>query len=604
MSDERNPRARTPAAPAEPDGADEAAEPVPALPNLGPRVQSRWLAMRDGVRIAIDVILPSDAQPDRSLPAVMIMTRYWRSFRLRIPGPRGRPPMGPDFGLVEALLRHGFAVVVVDARGSGASDGVWTHPWSDAEIEDYGEVADWVAGQPWSSGRVGAAGLSYAGTSALLLGATGRAQVRAIVASNIEYDVFTDIVAPGGIRNRAFVRAWSHAIRLLDRDRPPSFFGTMGRLLVAGVRPVDEDAGRRGLRRILARRLNPSVGASLAHALARDDRYGDQEVTVEALGIPCWVEALRAGSPPTQLWASWLDGATADAALRMWATLPSIRELRITATSHTGEDGADPFAEGSPPQPSMPERLSEVAHFLDGRLRSDDASPDERRIHYVTMGEQPAWHTTTAWPPPGVAGQELFIARGGRLQWEQGHDVGSVIVPLDRRASTGRCNRWHTGLARPVRYGDRRRADRLLATWTGDPLPAPLAITGHPVAILAIRAPAEDVALFVYLELIEPSGEVHYLTEGILRAAHRGRRPEREPTFRRRDLHPLEPNVRTELRIPFQPTSVLVPAGWRLRLAVAGADRDTFATLAGQPQEITLEFGGPAASRLLVPIVE
>ena len=177
-------------------------------------------------------------------------------------------------------------------------------------------------------------------------------------------------------------------------------------------------------------------------------------------------------------------------------------------------------------------------------------------------------------------------------------------MPLDRCASTGRFNRWHTGLARPVRYGDRRRADRLLATWTGDPLPAPLSITGHPVAILALRVPAKDVALFVYLELVEPGGKVRYLTEGILRAAHRGRRPEIEPTFRRRDLHPLEPDVRTELRIAFQPTSVRVPAGWRLRLAVAGADRDTFAALGGQPSEITLEFGGPASSRLLVPIAD
>lgn len=573
-------------------------------PSLGPRVQSRWLPMRDGVRIAIDVIVPADAQPARSLPTAMIMTRYWRSFRLRTPSPRGRPPMGSDLGLVEGLFGRGFAVVVVDARGTGASDGSWLHPWSDDEIEDYGEVADWVAIQPWSNGRIGAAGLSYGGTTAMLLGAAGRPHVRAVAAGNFEDDVFTDIAFPGGVRNRAFLRGWSDALRRLDRDRPPPFFGWLGRLLVAGVRPVDEDVGRRGLRRILAARRNPSVDASLANVEARDDPYGGQAVTVGALGIPSRLDALRAVGPPAQIWASWLDGATADAALRMWADLPTVREVRITATSHTGEQGAGPFSEGGPPDPGPAERLADVARFLDGPVRSDEAPAAERRIHYVTMGEQPAWQTTTTWPPSGVSAHELFIARGGRLQWEQGHDVGSVIVPLDRRASTGRFNRWQTGLVRPVRYGDRRRADRLLATWTGDPLPAPLTITGHPVAILALRVPADDVALFVYLELVAPGGKVRYLTEGILRAQHRGRRPQVPPTFRRRDLRPLEPDVRTELRIPFLPTSVRVPAGWRLRLAVAGADRDTFATLAGQPEEVTIEFGGPASSRLLLPVVE
>lgn len=568
----------------------------------GPRVESRWLQMRDGVRIAIDVLLPGAAGPEPSLPAVLVMTRYWRSFRLRTPQPRGKPPIGPDLRLVEGLLGHGFAVVVVDARGTGASDGHWPHPWSPDELEDSGEVVDWVVTQPWSNGRVGAAGLSYGGTAALLLGAVGRPDVRAISAANFEYDIFTDVALPGGIFNDAFLRAWSESVRLLDRDRPPPLFGRIGRLLVRGVRPVDEDPRGRGLRRIVAARSNPDVRSAFDGVEARDDPYGDQGIGVSALGVPSRMGPLRAGAPPIQIWASWLDGATAAAALRLFADLPAVREVRITATSHTGEHAAGPFGEGGRPTPSLDERIASVARFLGGPLQHDSAPAAERRIHYVTMGVD-GWHESSTWPPPGVVGHDLFLARDGRLQWEQGHDVGSVIVPLDGRATTGRRNRWHTGLAQPVRYGDRAKADRLLATWTGDPLPEALTISGDPVTTLAIRAPTEDLALFVYLELVDPDGVVRYLTEGSLRAQHRGRRSA-PPTYRRSDLRPLVPGERTELQVRLQPTSVLVPRGWRLRLAIAGADRDTFAIRRGQPPELTLEFGGPAASRVSLPTLE
>jgi putative CocE/NonD family hydrolase len=368
------------------------------------------------------------------------------------------------------------------------------------------------------------------------------------------------------------------------------------------VRPVDEDADRRELRRIVAARTNPGVRRAFAAVEARDDPYGDQGIAVRALGIPSRLAPLKAGATPAQLWASWFDGATAGAALRLYADLPSVREVWITATSPMAEHGAGPFGEGLRAELPLDERMATVAWFLGGPLVRDEMPPDQRRIHYVTMGIE-GWQETLSWPPPGIVSHDLFIARDGRLQWEQGHDVGSLTVPLDPRATTGAANRWHARLGQPVRYGDRAKADVLVATWTGAPLPEPLTISGDPVATLAIRAPSEDLGLFVYLELIDPAGAVRYLTEGNLRAQHRGRRPA-APTFRRRDLRPLVPGELTELQIRLQPTSVLVPRGWRLRLAIAGADRGTFAAIPGQPRQVTIEFGGPSGSRVSLPTLE
>jgi hypothetical protein len=66
-----------------------------------------------------------------------------------------------DFNLEEATAvgAAGYAILYADARGTGASYGTRTQPFSVDEINDFGEVVDWVAKQPWSNGKVGALGV-------------------------------------------------------------------------------------------------------------------------------------------------------------------------------------------------------------------------------------------------------------------------------------------------------------------------------------------------------------------------------------------------------------------------------------------------------------
>lgn len=63
-----------------------AAAPGPAAAEL-PRLRSLYVAMPDGVRIAVDVWLPTGATAGRRLPTVLETERYWRS-REHPGGPR------------------------------------------------------------------------------------------------------------------------------------------------------------------------------------------------------------------------------------------------------------------------------------------------------------------------------------------------------------------------------------------------------------------------------------------------------------------------------------------------------------------------------------
>ena len=156
------------------------------------RNQALHVPMRDGVRIAVDVWLPADAAPGDRLPAMMRATRYWRA--------RHQPGVPleetSNFAEAERWNGAGYALVLVDARGSGASFGMRRFELAEDEVRDYGEVADWIAAQPWSNGRVGAYGVSYAGNTAEMLAVNGNPVVKAVAPLFNDFDNFGHLIFP------------------------------------------------------------------------------------------------------------------------------------------------------------------------------------------------------------------------------------------------------------------------------------------------------------------------------------------------------------------------------------------------------------------------
>ena len=60
-----------------------------------------------------------------------------------------------------SFVAHGFAVVSIDVRGTGASGGSWEVAHGPAERSDALEVMDWMLDQPWCDGRIGLWGIRY-----------------------------------------------------------------------------------------------------------------------------------------------------------------------------------------------------------------------------------------------------------------------------------------------------------------------------------------------------------------------------------------------------------------------------------------------------------
>lgn len=602
------------------------------------RRESRYLTMRDGVKIAVDVYLPKKLPADAKLPAILHQTRYWRAKRLRWPA-----SVLVDEFEVEGLLgsfkrralEQGYAWVDVDTRGSGASFG--TRPWdySPDEIRDGAEVVDWIVAQPWSSGRVGAAGASYAGSAAELLLLNHHPAVRAVAPVLCAFDEYADLLAPGGVPLRWWIDQWGRATARLDRGQMPGDWRV--RYWVAGVRPVDADRAGRLLAAALREHADNADFRALAHVEFRDDfpfdgtgapparlasmrrafhfferRFGAgfRARGVDLASPHAYAADLIASGAAVYAVSGWLDGAYANAAARRFLAYPRGRsKLLIGPWDHVLHQ-VSPFGSVRALRFDL---AGELLKFFDHYLKDVDTGIErEAPVHYFTLGEE-RWKAGRAWPPPARR-QSLYLAPAGRLSPDPpSAAVADDAYRVDPGAGTGRQTRWDTLAGRPIHrlYPDRARRDRALRVYTSAPLQAALEVTGYPVVTLYAASSATDGAFFVYLEDVDPDGRVAYVTEGELRAIDRAlaaARPQDLPVPRHSDLRaaaqPLVPGQTAELVFALLPTSYRFAAGHAVRIAIAGADRDHFAAIpAGSAPLLRIERHAGAASRIDLPVV-
>ncbi len=103
--------------------------------------------MRDGKILYADIYRPDSADKH---PAILTRTPYNKSAMFLRKGSYLDP---------QRFARAGYAVVIQDCRGTGASEGNM-YPFC-SESEDGYDTVEWIASQPWCDGNVGMYGLSY-----------------------------------------------------------------------------------------------------------------------------------------------------------------------------------------------------------------------------------------------------------------------------------------------------------------------------------------------------------------------------------------------------------------------------------------------------------
>lgn len=567
---------------------------------------SFYLPMRDGTRIAVGLWYPGGHIPDNRVPVVLVQTRYGRAGIF----------IHSEGGHYSDLLKAGYAVAVVDTRGSTASFGPRNVELSPEELSDMDELIRYFKSQPWSNGEVFATGVSYMADTADLATASP-AHLTGAVIREADFDAYLDLFYPGGVSNDFMMTQWGDDTirRDLGRSVDPSLhYDCMARVgdcakIWPRLQPVDSDGDFRLVREAIAGRKHwqPDDYRDVSF---RDDpaRNG---FTLFQLSPAAHLPAIAREAVPAQYWGSWMDAGTADSALTRYRSLPRVpMQVWITANNHGGDTFSDPFFPGdAAPLPGLDTQWSAIRQFLSD-VRAHRAIP--REIHYYVLGTK-QYETSSSWPPKGFAATEFRFAPDHRLAPIGPRNAdGLDTYRVDFTATTGEATRWTAQLGVAAAYKDRRPDDAKLLTYTSAPFPKDMELAGTPVVTLYVATATSDPAFFVYLEDVAPDGRVTYITEGLFRALNRkpaepGILPyAQDPpasSFLRKDAMPMPAGVATKIAFPTYPVAVLIRKGHSLRVAIAGADASTFRRYSdGKPDTWTIARTADQPSGIMVPL--
>ncbi len=488
----------------------------------------------------------------------------------------------------ERWVPHGYAVVRVDSRGAGWSEGV-LDPMSPQETEDHCASIAWAASQPWSNGVVGVLGISYYANMAWRVAERMPKGLKAVIPWEGFVDMYRDPSYHGGILNE-FPKKWSTVqsvtvqYGLGSRAAKNPVTGES----IAGPVNLDESE--------LARNRRDMYIQMLDHPLV-DDWWNARTPDPSRITIP-FLSAANWGGMGIHPRGNFL-AFTESPARQKW--------LEVHGDSHWSLFSAKYGVE-------LQKRFFD--HFLKGQDNGWDKTPPVMLNvrHADGRFEQ---RDEQEWP----------LARTQWTKYYLDAANGSLAAGLPPKASKAPYSTTGKGLA-----------------FRTPPLAHETEITGPIVAKLFLESATTDADLFLVVQVFDPQGkELTFqgaldpnspIAMGWLRASHRrldpGRSKPWQPFHPHDRVEPLKPGQLVEVDVEILPSSIVLPKGWTLGLAVRGRDYEydgqvpawarnfyyasrgtggmTHNDAGNRPGEIfdatvTLHTGGNTASYLQLPLV-
>lgn len=577
---------------------------------------SRYLRMRDGCELAVDVYLPEPetdgvAKP-ASFPVIAIMTPYYRRFQVTEPGAEAAPNIAlyRDF-----FVPRGYALVVLDVRGSGASFGRRDAFRSPKERGDYWELAEWISAQPWCNGSIGATGISYLGAASCFLGSTGHPAVKAIAPLFAVSDTYADHVFPGGIMCKTVTSNYDDLIRALDWDLRDELkaYAYFSDPRYAGPAPVDEDPDGAKVRQAIEEHKDSFMLRDMAPEMSfrEEGLLHDPELHSGACS-PYWYLHEVAGKVAVYSISGWYDGsAFVHGSISRFLTLSGKSDrLLLGPWDHGARANGSPWrtAGRSAPEFSI---LAEVLRFFDHHLAGMNTGIEkEEPVHYFcTHAEQ--WRDSPIWPPESQP--EVWYLSEGKLEASPQENVTTVEHQTRFTISSGVNTRFERLSAQPTvdYYSDWPEREQQMLSFLSDPLPADVEMGGHVLLDLTLSSSENDGAIFAYLSELDEHGNLFFITEGCLRLAHRhiSEAPARYKTvwpfrdYSRKNAKRMTPLELEAIQLALLPVGWQFKAGSRLKLSLSGADAEHFQQVPhGRPPQYAFQLGGVQGCALRLPI--
>jgi putative CocE/NonD family hydrolase len=576
--------------------------------------QSQYVAMPDGVRLATDIFLPKKRKAGEKFPTIIYFVRYVRSVELKnfykiLGHPRLAhvPKKEIDF-----FTSNGYACAIVDLRGSGASFGSRKMEFSDEEVMDMTTIMDWIIGQDWSDKKLATTGISYTGTTAELALSSKHPALKACIARCNIFDLYDDMNFPGGVRQAPFIEVWKKTTQALDLNNF-KIFGGLIETVVKGINPVDGD--KKGIllkQAIEEHKANFDIFSGIYRVENRDDIEPKTGQSSDDFSIHNRIQAITESEVPIYRISGWYDGANVHAAIKGFMNISNTKKLLIGPWDHGPDENISPFAKNNKVHFKVYE---EMLRFFDFYVKGIDNGIDvEAPVHYYQMGKE-QFIAEKNWPVPGAVTETFYVSDQNTLHTANTEE-GEAVYDCDYTVgSTGQA-RWNslTGLYRngEIDYKDRQGINKRMLLFTSPRTKKTKNITGHPVVDFYISIDTTDTYLFVYLEDVDPTGKVTYITEGQFRAIHRKITDETKApykhvvpyhTYHKADRQPLVKGEVARISFGLQPTSYLLQKGHQLQISVAVSDVDHFDLLNEKPTKLKVHYSEKYPSQVILPVV-
>ena len=513
--------------------------------------------MRDGVLLSVDIYAPAGAE---AVPGILTSTPYDNN--------------GARTG-AEWFAARGYAVVAADVRGRYDSGGEWD-PFGPRHKTDGYDLVEWIAAQPWCTGKVGMIGGSYLGWTQWWTASTAPPHLAAIAPKVAPPDQFENLPYQNGVLVGGWMLDWAAMLsgRTQQRAGDGGYDGWSETRQDPPHTPYIEINASRGLR------AAPWFEEWYRSNKSTDDywtgiSYQSPEsysmVTVPSLSFTGWFDANHPGSPMNYMGMK-AHGATPEARRPSMVIGPWIHGIN---TRSSGGIDYGPAA--------VIDVDGYVARWFDHFLKGEDNGVEnDPPVHVFVMGEN-AWHAEEDWPLPQTEWTNFYVTSGS------GRELPRRRRPPDDHAARRRRPRHlrlrpprpHAGPLRQLAQQERthRRGAGHARLGRGRRSPGlPHAAPrggrrGHRAPIeakLYASTSATDTDWFIRLVDIHPDGYRALLTEAVMRA--RNRDPENEGRFNGAQLSTIEPDQVYEYTIHFwRGTGNLFQEGHRIGIEISSS---------------------------------
>jgi uncharacterized protein len=429
----------------------------------------------------------------------------------------------------EQWVPNGYAVVRVDVRGTGHSPG-YVDPWSARATRDLYECIEWAAAQPWSNGKVGLNGISYFAMNAWQVASLQPPHLAAICIWEGGADFYRDVTHHGGIFCEFLTNWYPRAVIAVQHGVGER--GARSRVtgdLVAGPPTLPEAT--------LAKNRCDLVGDAFAHPLA-DAYHAERSPVWENITVP-FLSAANWGGQGIHPRGNF-EGFVRAASKQKW--------LEAHGDAHWMS-----FYSGY----GLALQKRFFGHFLKGKDTGWERQPGVQ-LNIRHPGEKFVLRHEAEWPLARTRWTKFYLHPDLSLRREPPDGDATITY-----AAMSDGVQFTTALAQQE-----------------------LEITGPVAAKLFISSSTTDADLFLVLRVFAPDGkEVVFqgaqdphtpVGQGWLRASHRKLDAALTLPYRPYHTHdepwPLVPGTPVELDIEIWPTCIVVPASYRIALAVRGKD--------------------------------